>query len=481
MQKFFRSSIILPTLAFYLYLAGSAPFPGQWDGYDYLKQIVSHNLSALGFGRPAYIGYNILLWESMKRFFHLEPMKVEIVVSMGTVLLGVVGVLLFRQLARQFLSPSASRMAAMAFAVAPMYAIYSGLVMTEVPMLVALVGAALVLWQGKDRFPLLSTIWSGILFGIAVGIREQALSMGIAFLWILWIRPTEGASRLRSILLFGSASGAAILAPLLSFYLRDPSGFVTRTAVWLHAIPMGHVQFWNNVQASLLYAFAICPAAWLATVGAGIYALIRGKTEDPKPAHNARVRQLVLGMLFCILLPVMALWRDADVQIHPRYVLIALPGALLFCAYLYGRWTMTAKGPVVWAVAHVMVLGAAIFILSPFWRAQAMQMESARTMRDAVPGDALLITGSYSPILDYYRGIGVRPRWRILWSGWEWNPDAADNSIRQAWADHVPVYMSEDPLGWRNFESEYLHFFYFLKNCRKKPVGPKFFQISPRP
>jgi hypothetical protein len=480
MQKFFRSSFVLPTLAFYVYLAGSAPFPGQWDSYDYLKEIVSHQLSALGFGRPAYIGYNILLWESMKHVFHLESTKVQIVAMMGTVLTGFVGVLLFRQLARQFLSPSASRMAAMAFAVAPMYVIYSGFVMTEVPMLTALVGAALILWQGSERFPVSSRIWSGFLFGIAVGIREQAMCMGIAFLWVLWIRPAKGTSRLRSLLLFGASAGAAVLAPVLLFYFRDPSGFVARTRVWLHAIPMGPLQFWNNVQASLLYTFAICPAAWLATAGAGVYALITRKTEDPRPASSAPVRQLILGMLFCVLLPIMALWRDADVQIHPRYALIALPGALIFCAYFYDRWTRAAKGPVVWAIAHVIVLGMAIVILSPFWREQAMKMENARAMRDAVPGEALMIAGSYSPILDYYRGIGVRPQWRVLWSGWEWNPDAAENTIRQAWANHVPVYISEDPLGWRNFEPEYLYFYNLLKGCRKKAVGPKFFQILPR-
>jgi hypothetical protein len=480
MLKFHKNSIMLPIIAFCLYLAGSAPFLGQWDSYDYLRQIVSHQLSALGFGRPAYLGYNILLWESMRRVFHLEPVRVETVVMMGTILLGVLGVLLFRQLARQFLSDSAGRMAAMAFAIAPMYAIYSGFVMTEVPMLVALIAAGLVLWKGSHRFPAACDIWGGVLFGIAVGIREQALSMGAAFLWVLWNRPSAQSSRFRSVLLFGCAAGAAVLSPVFSFYLLNPSGFAERTRVWLHAIPMGHVQFWNNVQSSLLYTFAVCPAAWLVTAGAGVYALFRKKPTDGSSATIKPVRNPALGAFCCVLLPIMVLWRDADVQIHPRYALIALPGALVLCARLYDRWARSAKGPVVWAAAHVIVLGVAIAVLSPFWREQAGKMENARAMRDAVPGEALIIAGSYSPILEYYRGIGVRSQWHILWSGWEWNPKTADNSIRQAWADHVPVYISEDPLGWRYFESEYLHFFYLLKNCKREAVGPKFFRVYPR-
>ncbi len=480
MLKSFRSSTVLPVLAFYLYFAGSAPFLGQWDSYDYLKQIVSHQLSALGFGRPAYLGYNILLWESMRRLFHLEPVKVEIVVMAGTILLGVLGVLVFRQLTRQFLSASGARMAALAFAIAPVYVIYSGFVMTEVPMLVALISAALVLWKGSERFPTASDIFGGILFGMAVGIREQALTLGAGFLWILWSRPPREDSRFRSVLLFSVAAGAAVIAPVLSFYLLDPPGFIDRTRIWLHAIPMGHVQFWNNVQASLLYTFAICPAAWMVTAAAGICTLISKRPKDVSPPACPAIRNPVSGLFCCVLLPIMALWRDADVQIHPRYALIALPGALIFCTHLYERWFRERKGPVVWAVVHVLVLGAAIAVLSPFWREQAEKMENARALRDAVPGKALIIAGSYSPILDYYRGIGVRPQWQILWSGWEWNPAAADSSILQAWADHVPVYLSGDPVGWRYFESEYLHFFYFLKDRRREAVLPKFFRIYPQ-
>jgi hypothetical protein len=156
-----------------------------------------------------------------------------------------------------------------------------------------------------------------------------------------------------------------------------------------------------------------------------------------------------------------------------------LPGALVFCAHVYSRWAATRKGRLLWALAHVVLFGVALAGLHPYFQGQAEKMKSVRAMKDAVPGDALLIAGNYSPMLDYYRGIGVRPRWQILWSGWDWNPSAAEEMILKAWADRVPVYFSEDPLGWRYFETEYLHFHLFLKPHKREYITARFYRIYP--
>jgi hypothetical protein len=479
MLKLFRTSNLLPVLAFYLYFSGSAPFLGQWDSFDYLKQIVSHQISALGFGRPAYLGYNMLLWETMKHAFCLDPVQVEAVVMMGTILFGVFGVLLFRRLARHLLSESASRLAAIGLAISPLYVLYSGFIMTEVPMLAVLIASALILWKPSDRHPVWSDVLGGLLFGVAVGIREQALTLAAAFLWILCSRQPGRTHRLRAVLRFAAAAGAAFLMPVLSFYLLDPAGFMERTRTWLHAIPMGHVQFWNNVQASILYTFVICPASWLAVAVAWISAR-QGRQKKGPSVSGTSIANPALGVFCSVVLPIAALWRDADVQIHPRYALIALPGALIFCAHCYDQWVRCRKGPIVWAVVHLLVFGAAAVALSPYRQGQTQKMECARAVRDAAPGNALLIAGNYSPILDYYRGIGVRPQWQVLWSGWDWNPEVAEETIRRAWADRVPVYLSNDPLGWRYFEMEYLHFHLLFKDCRKEPISPGFYRIYPK-
>jgi len=433
-------SLLLAIIALYLYLAGSAPFLGQWDSFDYLKQIVSHELSSLGVGRPVYLGYNILLWESMRKLLDLEPLQVERVAMAGTVLIGGIGVFLFQRLAFRILPSSAGAMAALALAVSPVYAIYSGFIMTEVPMLTALIGAALVLWQPGGKHTELKTVFAGILFGLAAGIREQALTLGAAYLWILLCRHTSLRDRVRFMLLFGFSAACITLAPAVIFYLLDPAGFVERIKIWFHAIPIGSVQFRNNMEASLLYAFIVSPGIWLAVAGAGIYRLF-GKRKVPagQMPQSHPIRYPFLGILGCLVLPVAVLWRDADVQLHPRYLLVALPASAIWGAALFHRWIPSKRGVVVWAAAQVLLFGLALVAFWPYRQTQIQKMEFARSIRESVPGAGLILAGNYSPILDYYRGIGLRPDWQIQWSGWDWNHETVPARIYGAWARGIPV------------------------------------------
>ncbi len=481
MSNILRYRIVLPVIAAYLYLMGSAPYLGQWDSFDYLKQIVTHQFSDLGIGRPVYIGYNILLWETMRSIFRLDPIQVEIVIMAGTVLLGVLGVVLFQRLSRMLLPSPACYMAAIAFALSPLYAIYSGYIMTEVPMLTALLASALILWKPAARHAVLCDVAGGILFGLAVGIREQALTLGAAFLWILFIRRTSSVSRFRSMFFFGVTAAAVILAPALIFYIYDPGGFLERIKTWLQALPIGSFQFRNNVESSLLYIFVICPGAWFAVAIAGIYRLLRkrrsGSAGSALPANT--IPHPFSGIICCLVLPVAVLWHDADVQMHPRYVLMVLPSVLILCASLFRNWIPSQKALVSWAVIQVLFFGIAITAFIPYRQTQIEKMEFALLMRDSIPDGSLIIAGNYSPVLDYYRGIGLRPDWRIVWSGWTWDTESIETKIRSSWADQVPVYLSTEPRGWFYLETEFLNLHFMLKDCKKAPIAPNLYRIYP--
>jgi hypothetical protein len=169
-------------------------------------------------------------------------------------------------------------------------------------------------------------------------------------------------------------------------------------------------------------------------------------------------------------MPIVALWRDADVQMHPRYALIALPGSIVLCVSLFHRFFPGRRGLIAWASLNVAFLGVGLATCYQTRQIETERMQYVESIRDQIKGEALFIAGSYSPMLDYYRGIGVRPEWRILWTGWGWDLDKADAAIRDAWMKDIPVYMIEEPLGWRYLEAEFLHFYFFSQDHRKQPV-----------
>lgn len=475
-------SAMLPILAFYLYLAGSAPFLGQWDSYDYLKQIVTHQFSSLGIGRPVFIGYNVILWELLRKLFDLDPLRVEIVVMSGIVLFGVLGVWIFQRLAQKVLPHSDCRRAAIALAISPIYAVYSGFIMTEVPMLVLLMAAALALWETGDRSSIWRDVTGGVLFGLAVGMREQALTLGAAYLWILWIRRPSTALRLRSMIQFGIAAGAVTIAPAIAFYLNDSAAFLGRIHTWIGILPTGTAQTRINAEASLLFAFVVCPGAWIALSGAGLYHWIKKRRDFSMEARTETesIPHPIWGFFCCIALPILVLWRDADVQMHPRYLILILPASVIFCAALFQRWVPSKKGLIAWAALQVLFFGVTLIAFSPYRQTQTDKMNFAQVIRKSVTEEGLIISGNLSPLLDYYRGIGVRPDWQILWSGWDWNIEIVDAKIREAWNNGTPVYLSTLPLGWSYFEREFLEIHSLFQDCRKERIAPNLYRIYPR-
>lgn len=465
-----------------LYFWRRAPFLGQWDSFDYLKEVVTHQLSPLGLGRPVFVGYNIALWETLKRIFRLEPQQVESVALGGVIIAGALGVWIFSRLVRQVLPPAAARMALLALILSPTYAFYAGCVMTEVPMFAAAVAAGAVLWVTNSRRQMLMDVAAGLLWGVAVGIREQALVLFPAYLWILWIRRSGLRARTRTVAAFMLSSLPVILLPALILYLQDPSMVAGRMKTWLNTIPTGRSHFWMNVQASLLWTFAACPAAWLAVAGAWLWHLKAKRTSGQKASGPFSGPAAVAGILCCLVLPMAVLWRDADVQIHPRYAIVALPAALILCAGLFRHWAPSRRAAVVWAVLQILIFGLTQVAMQPFRAVQFEKRDYARLVRETVRGPALLIAGGNSAAFDYYRCIGLQPGWRIAWSGWDWSPGKLGAAMQDCWDRGEPVYVCDGPSTWLNLEGERLDLEFLLQRLglELEPVAPGLKRVLPK-
>ncbi len=465
-SRMFLANLSIFIAASALFSALSAPFAGQWDSFDYLKQIVTHRLSDLGFGRPTFILYNVVIWEIAKKCLALPPEAVVEVIQGATVLLGALGVLLMAHLAARLLSPRAGRMALLGALLSPLYAFYSGAVMTEVPMLVAVVTAAALGLPSRTQGPATRALLCGAFFGIAAGIREQALTLVAAFLWLILVTREDRRARIRSLGAFLIGAAVTLLAPILLVHASDPGAFVGRVREWTQAIPTAASHFAANLSASLLFAFLICPASWVALAVATVARVPHPPASHENVALGTALRRslwlpvspasLVCGAVSSIALPIAILWRDADVQMHPRYLLVALPGALILCAGLYHRRRPSPGSAAAWALIHILIFAVAAAAMQPFRAAQYERKAYARVVCENIPGGGLLLAGSYSPVLDFYRATGIRPRWRILWSGWGWNRQAAEHEIRKTLELGEPVYLCDGPYAWLYFEDERL-------------------------
>jgi hypothetical protein len=232
----------------------------------------------------------------------------------------------------------------------------------------------------------------------------------------------------------------------------------------------------------LLFAFIVCPGAWIALAGAGIHHW-RKKRQGNFDKARSGLKPLahpVWGFICCIALPILVLWRDADVQMHPRYLILILPASVIFCAALFRRWVRSNKGLIAWAALQVLFFGVTLIAFAPYRQTQTEKMNFAQIIRKSVPDQGLIISGNLSPLLDYYRGIGVRSQWQILWSGWDWNMETVDTKVREAWNKGTPVYLSTLPLGWSYFEREFLEVHYLFQDCRKEKIAPNLYRIYPR-
>jgi hypothetical protein len=485
-----HGAILLALISMLVYWACRSPFAGQWDSFDYLKQIVTHRLSDLGFGRPVFVGCNIAVWEIVRRVFGLPAESVEHVAMAGVVLTGVAGVLLFRRLGIRILGLRAGRLAAMAFLLSPVYAVYAGYVMTEVPMLAAALAAAVMLCPDGEAVSPARSIAAGFFFGAAIGIREQAVALGPALLWILLqgdiprlrarrredpASPRSGLSFPVSALLFGLSATIVGGAPVLILYLADPAAFAERMRLLKQAIPTGAEHLGANLMATAVYGALTAPAALMALSGA---ALLRHRNVRGTAESNPGPRFPLAGAFCGIILPLALLSRDADVQIHPRYTLVALPAIILVSARLYDRWMPGARAAAVWGLLNIGVFAASQFAVQPFRSMQTEKKAYARSVLDHAPLDALLIAGAYSPVFDYYRAIGVRPDWKILWSGWGWSADSAAARVSAARGERRPILLCDGPWAWLYFEDERLDLHRLFSNCRTDEISPGLREIS---
>lgn len=422
------------------------PFVGQWDSFDYVTKAVQHEVSDLAFGRPLFMGILMAGWELFHQSSGLQPQNALVLTQAIVMGFGILGLVSFYFCAKLLASPRLALFAVAWLATTPMYMAYSGMVMTEVPSLTFLTAAVafLLRWQMTRRR--LHLVASALLFAGSVHLREQLLTAALVFpLLIVSDAELKAKEKWYAIFFYGWVATLAIVAVIAIVWWADPE-YPKRIGLWWGIMKLRHQETIRQFYYLVKFTFVNSALAFLVTL-----ITVRGWFR------NLRVRAVGLGMG---VFPLLAIIPNADLWLQPRYELVAVPAFILTA--LVGLQSDCESKPVsvkkrVWAgvlLANLWVLSAGLLLLQRFNGVSLERKIRVEELLATAPHDAVFIGGAYTPVLEFYRQAGIRPRWQVIRSGWEWKGTELPRRLTSELEQHHVIYYLNDEHAWDYLRSE---------------------------
>lgn len=437
------------------------PYVGHWDAYDYAACMLRGEPSSLMTGRPLFIGGG---WLVAQLAAALGWPAEQLHVPLKLLVLGcaLATPLVARRLFLRLSDPETAGWGALALAASPAAAHVGGMMMTEAPMMLAVLLGWLGWQRGIDGEGWASWALAGAGLGVAFGIREQAL-MALPWLavslWLAGRRPWGGAALAGLVFLLTAAAGPLVCA------WRHP-GYLDGMIAWrrsmqvqagLHPIDASNLLIWAGW---VLACQPLAPLAWL------------GWARLPRAARGLAVAQLLV---------LLALAAYQDLLYSPRFLLVATPGlALLVGAAIAARASRPGWPRAALLVSALALLGGWL-ALAPERDCHLASRELATELRD-LPDGSLLLIGQATPLVSYLREAGAVGDLETIAPGWTWPGPALGETIDQALAAGRPVYIDEDPRLWlgHRIQLDLQHWTEIRARYRLRPVpGSSLKQLGP--
>jgi hypothetical protein len=439
---------LLPALAglglvlFYL-----DPFIGDWDGLEYTMYSVWGYPSSMALGRNLFIFWNHLLWLIAHGVFNVGPEHAYLVFKYAVVVQVPLAVIACWILARDFTgSPHAATIAALFVAFSPVFVIYGGQVMTDVPSLFFVAVALIVHYRGCQKKSLPLLLLGAALFGLGVNLRE---TVGFYAPWLLLAPFVSGwPLKKREITLVAISFGVFVLlaAGWFSYwYLTDPHyRFVW--AGWRESMrdeSSRHPVALSNLKPYLMYFLISAPLVFL--------------TIPFAPLREWRQRHLSPLLLLWIvgLIANALLFFNYSTTVNWRYFLSGLPAMSPLAAdYLMHNLTLR-YGNVGFAfrciVGVILVIALAFGVyMKPISREFVAKRAMTRDYRyqlEKLPKDAVMISGAQTIAVKYWAGIGSGD-WAAIGTGGGWLGDKLVPTIQDHLTKGDRVFLDTDPRWW---------------------------------
>jgi len=423
------------------------PFIGDWDGMDYTILSLAGYPSSMALGRNLFIFGNHALYQLFNALFNVPPENAYLIFKYAVVAQAPLAVVACWILARDVTRSLYSATLASLFVVfSPIFVLYGGQVMTDVPSVLLLAVALIVHLRGIQHRRASLLVVGGALLGLGVNLRE---TMGFYAVWLALAPFALGWKlRRRELGLVGISLVVFFFLALGWFgywFITDPH-YRTIWFGWRESMrqessrhPVGIA----NVVPYVMYFFVSAPLVFLALPFAAI--------REWRQRNLSPLLLLAVMGLFADLL----LFLNYSTTINWRYFLTGLPALVPLTADYLIHLLSRLLGNVRLAFAScaaVLVTLAVIFgllirpVSQEFIERRAMSKQYRQQLVN-VPRDAVMISGSQTIAVTYWKAIGAG-EWETIGTGGGWPGDNLVPIIEEHLKQSRRVFIDADPRWW---------------------------------
>jgi uncharacterized protein YqgC (DUF456 family) len=423
------------------------PFIGDWDGIDYTILSLAGYPSSMALGRNLFIFGNHALYQVAHALFNVPPENAYLIFKYAVVAQVPLAVVACWILARDVSASAYSATLATLFVVfSPIFILYGGQVMTDVPSVLLLTVALIIHLRGIQQRRVSLLVIGAALLGLGVNLRE---TIGFYAAWLalapfaLGWKPGRRELGLVVLSLF-----VFLLLALgwFGYWFLTDSHYRTIWFGWRESMQLEsarHPVTIRNAVPYLMYFFISAPLVFLALP----FAIV----NEWRQRRLSPLLLLGLMGLFADLL----LFVNYSTSINWRYFLTGLPAlAPLAADYLIRRLAQlfgSTRLAFVSCLAALVGLGIIFGVLirpvsQEFIERRAMSKEYRQHLVK-VPRDAVMISGSQTIAVIYWKAIGAG-EWETIGTGGGWPGDNLAPIIEDYLKKGRRVFLDADPRWW---------------------------------
>ena len=423
------------------------PFIGDWDGMDYTMLSLDGYPSSMALGRNLFIFSNHFLYLVAHQLFNVQPDQAYLIFKYAVVAQVPLAVIACWVLARDISgSLYTATAAAVLIVFSPVFVLYGGQVMTDVPSVLLLAVALIIHLRGIREKNFWMVLLGAGLLGLGVNLRE---TIGFYAPWLVIAPFFLGWKFQRREVLWVATSCVVFVVLALGWFgywfITDPH----YRWVWdgwresMRDESARHPVQLSNLKPYVVLYFISAPLVFLTNLFA--------------PVLEWRKRRMspMLLLWSVAFFANLLLFFNYSTTVNWRYFLTGLPGIVPLGAFWLLRVVEKRVGTerrALFACSFLLAALAVTFYIFvrpvsyEFIERRAMSKEYKHRLAE-VPVDAIMISGAQTIAVNYWAAIGAG-RWKTIGTGGGWPGDKLFSIVQTHLNHGRRVFIDADPRWW---------------------------------